>query len=131
MSSLDGRHPNIPEVAEPDYACASSNGGRGAASGRPSLVKQEISVFADSVSSEYSADSQTADYYRSLSTSDSSDTDHPGKDESELLLAVSPVGEQADVSSPGVMEAHGRVHLDEDSRAVLLQPEVLKPRATF
>ena len=128
MSSLDGRHPNIPEVAEPDYACASSNGGS-STSRRPRLVKQACSRFgADSVSSDYSADSQTdVDFYRcSSSNSNASDTDDQGNDESDMLLVVRSADEQPNDGPPGL--EHDDFRLDEDSRSALLQLDVMKLR---
>ena len=131
MVSLDGRHPNIPEMAEPDaYPSAPSNGDNSITRQRPMLVKQENSLFSDSVSSDFSADSQATDFYRcSSSTSDISDTENLGNDdESQRLLATPSDGRETKDVMPGL--GHDHFHIDEDSQTQLLQLEGAQTRSS-
>ena len=131
MVSLDGRHPNIPEMAEPDaYPSAPSNGDSSISRQRPMLVKQENSLFSDSVSSDFSADSHATDFYRcSSSTSDISDTENLGNDdESQRLLATPSDGRETKDVMPGLGNDH--FHIDEDSQTHLLQLEDAQTRSS-
>ena len=129
MVSLDGRHPNIPEMAEPDaHPSAPSNGDSSrVCRQRPMLVKQTSSLFSDSVSSDYSADSHATDFYRcSSSRSDISDTDNLGNDESQRLLATPSDGMESKDVIPGL--GNDQFQIDEDSQTDRLQLEGAQTR---